>query len=249
MQRTQSEPLAGAEQARAELRENGFTSIPDVFSPTELVELAGAIEAATIEGPNLRQSADVFAIRNLLQAVPTLAGLLWQPAFNSLIDSLVGSSANAVKSIYFDKPAGSNWVVPWHQDLLISVNCQADVPGWQHWTNRHGQWSVQPSATYLQAVYTVRIHLDACDETNGALKIIPGTHRLGILPDETVQALNFSRAVTCNVPAGGLLVMQPLLVHASAKSSSPASRRVIHLEFSDQTLPVGLQWRELSRRK
>ncbi|MBO0938219.1 phytanoyl-CoA dioxygenase family protein [Fibrella sp. HMF5335] len=234
--------------AKAELAQKGFTIVPNVFSTSQLNELAKTIDALSMHSPNIRQSMDVFAIRNLLQEVPSLPQLLWQGSFNILLDKLIGYYYHAVKGIYFNKPAGSNWIVPWHQDLQISVDRQENVYGWTNWTNRHGQWSVQPSAYYLNQIYTVRIHLDDCDETNGALKVLVGSHKQGILADPDIQALDKTKAVICNVPKGGLLVMRPLLVHASAKSTSSANRRVIHLELTQSHLPKGLQWREFSHR-
>ncbi|MBD2702058.1 phytanoyl-CoA dioxygenase family protein [Spirosoma sp. BT702] len=130
----------------------------------------------------------------------------------------------------------------------MSVDRQEQVAHWTNWNSRHGSWSVQPSHYYLNYLYTVRIHLDYCDEKNGALKVIPGSHRLGILPDADLQTLNKSQATICAVLKGGLLIMRPLLVHASGKSTSNTNRRVIHLELTDRQLPKGLQWREFSRR-
>lgn len=166
--------------------------------------------------------------------------MLWQRPFNILLDELIGHFCHVVKGIYFDKPAGSNWTVPWHQDLQISVDGQETIYGWTNWTSRHGQWSVQPSAYHLNQIYTVRIHLDDCDETNGTLKVLPGSHKQGVLPNVDIQAQDKTEAITCNVPKGGLLVMRPLLVHASAKSTSPANRRVIHLELTQSRLPKRL---------
>ena len=47
----------------------------------------------------------------------------------------------------------------------------------------------------------------------------------------------------CPVPAGGALLMRPLLLHASSKSRSGKARRVLHLVFAPRTLPDGLRWR------
>ena len=237
------------DQAKAELAENGFTILTDVFDHNTLHSFADAIEQASATNSNFRHTNELFAIRNLLQEVPTLPGLLWTASFNRLLNTLIGYGTDCVKGIYFNKPAGSNWVVPYHQDLQISVDRREQVARWINWNQRHGQWSVQPSHYYLNYLYTVRIHLDDCDATNGALKVIPGSHRLGILPDIDMQALDKKQTVVCVVPKGGILVMRPLLVHASGKSTSEANRRVIHLELTDQRLPKGLQWREYSRRQ
>ncbi len=235
-------------QVRNDLAENGFIILPNSIDDSTLASSADAIEQVSITNTNFRRTNDLFAIRNLLQEVPELDKLLWHAPFNRLLDQVVGYGTDCVKAIYFDKPAGSNWVVPWHQDLQISVDRQESVARWTNWNRRHGQWRVQPSTYYLNYLTTVRIHLDECDETNGALKVIPGSHKRGILTDADLQSLDKTQAVTCCVPKGGLLIMKPLLVHASGKSTGSGNRRVIHLELTDRSLPKGLQWREYSRR-
>jgi hypothetical protein len=46
------------------------------------------------------------------------------------------------------------------------------------------------------------------------------------------------------VPKGDIMIMQPLLLHASNRTINNNKRRVIHLEFGNQLLPGGLQWAE-----
>jgi len=41
----------------------------------------------------------------------------------------------------------------------------------------------------LEQMLAARIHLDDCDETNGALRVLRGTHRLGRLSSERIQQL------------------------------------------------------------
>ena len=38
----------------------------------------------------------------------------------------------------------------------------------------------------------------------------------------------------CLCPPGGVIAMRPLLVHASSKSVTTASRRVLHIEYLDR---------------
>src|SRR5690606_40583465 len=48
----------------------------------------------------------------------------------------------------------------------------------------------------------------------------------------------------CEVRSGGIQLMKPLLLHASAKTTNNKNRRVIHLEFNSVNLPGGLKWGE-----
>lgn len=54
-----------------------------------------------------------------------------------------------------------------------------------------------------------------------------------MLTDEEIHGLSGEIAgVDCLVPRGGVLVMRPLIVHASSKSQSEAPRRVLHIEYA-----------------
>jgi hypothetical protein len=51
------------------------------------------------------------------------------------------------------------------------------------------------------------------------------------LSDEEVHALaDRVVPIDCVVPAGGVVAMRPLIIHASSKFLSNARRRVLHIE-------------------
>ncbi len=227
----------------AEFAEAGFAVLPNLYSPAEVAGLLHAVESAPASGPNFRRSQEVFAIRNLLGEVPALGPLLATESLRQLLQQLFPGGCRLVKAIYFDKPAGSNWLVAWHQDLMINVNQRIALPGFGPWTSKPEGVAVQPPLTVLENVTTLRIHLDDCDASNGALKVVPGSHRHGVVPALKIPEFT-PAAVTCAVPAGGAMLMKPLLLHASNRSSSPRPRRVMHLEFASVVLPEGLEWRE-----
>lgn len=102
---------------------------------------------------------------------------------------------------------------------------------------------MQPPLDILENNFTIRIHLDDTDEQNGALKVVPGSHAKGIYRPETIDWTQ-ETAVTCAVPKGGIMLMRPLLLHASGRTVNEARRRVIHIEFSKASLPEGLHWSE-----
>jgi ectoine hydroxylase-related dioxygenase (phytanoyl-CoA dioxygenase family) len=108
---------------------------------------------------------------------------------------------------------------------------------------------VQPPAWVLERMIAVRIHLDSADESNGALRVKPGTHRLGRLSGGALETdLADAQPVTCAANAGDVLLIKPLLLHASSAASSPAHRRVFHIEYASCALPAGLEWRHRSLR-
>lgn len=222
---------------------NGFAIIENVFTLAQLDSLFSVIETADSGRPTFRKTNDLFAIRQFLKEIPAAAGHIFNNKLNNLIAQLFGREYFAVKSIYFDKPEGSNWFVAYHQDLTISVDKKADLAGYGPWTVKQDQFAVQPPLNILEDNFTIRIHLDDTDEGNGALKIIPGSHRKGICRPETIDWKKEAEVI-CNVSKGGIMIMKPLLLHASGRSTSGNKRRVVHIEFSRSNLPEGLNWSE-----
>jgi ectoine hydroxylase-related dioxygenase (phytanoyl-CoA dioxygenase family) len=152
-----------------------------------------------------------------------------------------------VRTLLFDKQPGANWKVTWHQDLTIAVKERRDVDGFGPWSIKDGIPHVQPPAELLARMITLRVHLDDCFAENGALRILPGTHQSGRLsPADISDTRARVDEIVCEVPRGGVLVMRPLLLHASSAAVSPRHRRVLHLEFAAEDLPEGLAWAEVN---
>jgi ectoine hydroxylase-related dioxygenase (phytanoyl-CoA dioxygenase family) len=226
-----------------QLEKEGYTVISDIFNHQEVENIIQAIEVADQTNPTFRRTADLFAIRQFLKEVPTVSSFVLTERLNTLIQSLFGDGYFVVKSIYFDKPEQSNWFVAYHQDLTISVDKKTEAPGFGPWTVKHNQFAVQPPLEILERNFTIRIHLDDTDKNNGALKVVPGSHAKGIYRPETIDWEKETETV-CEVPKGGIMIMRPLLLHASGRTTNQARRRVIHIEFSNTSLPHGLNWSE-----
>ena len=226
-----------------QFEEEGFAIFPGVYGPAEIQLLNSVIDDYIAKQVPLNTQPDLFAIRNLLGEIPGLAGPLFNEKFRNLIEANFGKNYFCVKGIYFDKPPLSNWLVSWHQDLMISVDARQEISGFGPWSEKKGIKAVQPTRNFLENIVTARIHLDDCDVSNGALKVVPGSHRMGILQTEEIRMLDKKVAV-CEVPGGGVHLMKPLLLHSSSKSEAKKHRRVIHLEFASQELPGGLKWKE-----
>ena len=88
----------------------------------------------------------------------------------------------------------------------------------------------------------IRIHLDDCNERNGALRALPGSHIRGGLNAEQIAAMQVEIApITCEVESGAVL-MKPLVQHSSSAAFDPKHRRVIHIDFAAVDLPWRLSW-------
>jgi ectoine hydroxylase-related dioxygenase (phytanoyl-CoA dioxygenase family) len=182
-----------------------------------------------------------YGQRNLLRK-PVIQELARSQEVRRVIASVLGPNCFGIKGILFNKTQKSNWKVPWHQDLTITVQERIEAEGFGPWTIKGGVVNVQPREDVLRGILAIRIHLDANDHENGPLRVIPGSHKHGRLTAEQIVKWDKSESVECLVPRGGVLVMRPLILHASSACQLPKSRRVIHLEYSFMDLPSGLRW-------
>jgi ectoine hydroxylase-related dioxygenase (phytanoyl-CoA dioxygenase family) len=225
-----------------EIEAHGFAALPGLVGPRELAIVEELL--ANVAGSQaVRSRGGVYAIRNLLEVAPGLAAVVGRSAIQRVADSILSGEANVVRATLFDKTAGANWSVPWHQDLTICVVERLEAPGFGPWTVKAGVHHVQPPADVLEKMIAVRIHLDDCREDNGALRVLPRTHSTGRLnPQQIEEARAKIQPVTLAMHRGGALFMRPLLLHASAPAVQPAHRRVVHLEFAAEQLPFGLRW-------
>jgi hypothetical protein len=228
-----------------ELDRNGFAVIRDFYPNESTDKLVRAIAEADSSRPTFRKTAGLFAIRQFLKEIPDAAPLILNDALQALTAALLGEGYFPVKSIYFDKPEASNWFVAYHQDLSISVDRRGAFPGFGPWTVKQDQFAVQPPLPVLEDNITIRIHLDDTTAENGALRVVPGSHQKGIYRPENIDWTQ-EREVICEVPKGGIMLMRPLLLHASGRTTNNRPRRVVHIELSRSVLPEGLRWAELS---
>lgn len=214
---------------------NGFLVVQHHLDHSSIqsarVDAEAAFAAPGARGAGIRDALRWPALRSLAHSPPIL----------TLAHALLDDHAAIVRAILFDKSPNANWDVPWHQDTTIAVQQRADVPGFGPWSVKAGIPHVQPPADVLERVATIRIHLDDCGPDNGPLLVVPASHLAGILRDPDPADCD-SRSVCCDVPAGGIVAMRPLLLHASRRSTAPSHRRVLHLEFASGPLPGGLQW-------
>lgn len=215
------------------LQRDGFVIVPRVIGAGEQQELLATLGPVSGAG------------RRGLLALPAIAAFARSPQLLAIVRPHLPSEPLPVRAIYFDKSPDANWLVPWHQDLTLALRARAEVSGFGPWSRKDGIPHVQPPVELLQQMLTVRLHLDDADESNGALRVLPGSHRLGRLAPERVQELRSQQSdFLCAVSAGDALLMRPLLLHASSRSSSARHRRVLHIEYAAFPLPDGLHWHE-----
>jgi ectoine hydroxylase-related dioxygenase (phytanoyl-CoA dioxygenase family) len=145
---------------------------------------------------------------------------------------LMPAGAKAVQAIAFDKTPGTNWKVTWHQDVMFPFARPVSHAGFELSSKKADIDYARPPQSVLETMLAVRIHLDDCDETNGPLRVSPGTHQLGILRSpEIPRCLERHGEQVCCATTGEALLLRPLLLHASSPATVPNHRRVLHLVF------------------
>lgn len=228
-----------------DIARDGF-AISQQFIDSETISLVlEALANARIGNGESQRAGKAFGIRNLLNVVPLTRDLANSAECRSIVEPLLGSDARVVRGIYFDKHKDANWKVAWHQDLTIAVRKRFDVDGYGPWSLKADIHHVQPPTSVLENMLTLRIHLDQADERNGALRVLPGTHRLGRLDAAQIESSKQKqKPFSCVVERGGVLLMRPLLLHSSIAAVNPGHRRVLHFEYSSTELPRGLRWFE-----
>jgi len=228
---------------KIELEENGYSVLADLYSENEINQILTCLENAEQTGNSFLKTKDLFAIRQLIKNIPELTDLLFNAKLTKLISDLSESEYFLTKAIYFDKPSESNWFVAYHQDLSISVDKKAHLENYVNWTFKKGQYGVQPPIEVLKDTITIRIHLDDTDSNNGALKVIPKSHANGIVRVDS-KDWDIENEFVCEVKKGGVMLMKPLTLHASNRTTNGKKRRVIHLELNKHKLTEPLNWLE-----
>jgi hypothetical protein len=223
------------------LDRDGFQLL-DGFCGTALVpDLIRAVESLPTDAGSTREKRGVtFARRNLLE-MDFVRALIERRNVRDLLGQ-IGPDLFPVRAILFDKTGAANWTVPWHQDRSITVRKRIDVQGFGPWSTKAGVVHVQPPVDILRSMVTLRFHLDPCGLENGPLRVVAGTHET-ILSQSAIESTVAEKPQSiCATDAGGLLVMRPLILHASSPAVTPSHRRVIHVEFGPKDLPGGLHW-------
>ncbi|MFD0892216.1 phytanoyl-CoA dioxygenase family protein [Luteolibacter ambystomatis] len=206
-----------------ELRPTGIDATRLALLREELFQESRAGTRCLLDHPLVREIA--IALRHELSATGHLS-----------------ESAVAIQAIAFDKTAETNWKVAWHQDLMFPFARAVTTAGYDLPRLKDGVDYARPPVPVLERLLAVRLHLDDCDETNGPLRVIPGSHRHGIISTDDVPShLVQQEAITCLAKEGKALLMRPLLLHASSQATVPKHRRVLHFVY-DGGGPMTEEW-------
>lgn len=224
------------------LDRDGFAWVRSAISSDEVTRLGERLYDI-LQRPENKSSVLIgaagpaYGARNLLKLWPACADLLRNRLLQEALPAILGAGAGVVRGLYFDKPPGHSWALPWHRDYTIAVREHRPSTQFMKPTLKAGVPHVEADEALLRRMLTVRMHLDAMADDNGPLRVVPGSHRTA---DEVTEA-----AVTLHCERGDVLLMRPLVLHASGHSAPESSRhrRIVHLECApERELPDGFEW-------
>jgi ectoine hydroxylase-related dioxygenase (phytanoyl-CoA dioxygenase family) len=220
-----SAPLTDQQDWQKAIEEQGFAIVPSVLSTRELIPIL--VSLADLEPPRGKAG-----IRHVLNH-PTVKVVAQNPRLLEMAQAVLGDAAFPFRATLFDKTPETNWLISWHQDTALPLQEKIETPGWGPWSVKENVIYAHAPAAVLENVLALRLHLDDVTEDGGPLRILPGTHGLGIIKAEEIERHStYEQPVECVGARGAVVAMRPLVIHASSKSRSQAPRRVLHIEYA-----------------
>ena len=210
---------------------DGFVVVPDVLSAAEVAELRAVTDEFTeqsravgsghafleVEPSHTAERPRLRRIRTPEQHHPVYAAVVRHPAILDALCPILGDAIGFDAGKLNMKTAEAGAPVEWHQD-----------------------WGFYPHTN--DDLCAVGVMLDDCDEDNGALMCVPGSHRgpvydhtsngtfVGAI-DPTTVGLDLDRALPCIGRAGSISIHHVRTVHGSAPNTSNRMRRLFLLQY------------------
>jgi ectoine hydroxylase-related dioxygenase (phytanoyl-CoA dioxygenase family) len=224
----------------AELATQGYAIVRAFLSPAETAEISAEVHRMYQEGlkhhATYRDKNLLFEVlddpkanrRVVLQAhwtawlSPLLERMRRSEKYFAVLEPFLGADIKQISHQVHWKPPGAKYTsYRFHQDARFRQGNVKDF-------------------SYLQSTLTTGLAIDRQTVENGALRIMPGSHRLGYLglsddgpimvgqtQDEELRraGLDPSTIVTCEMEPGDLLLWTLFTVHGSAPNVSDCDRR------------------------
>lgn len=198
-------------------RDNGYlVGLPPIFTGDELKRLTEGYEQIVAL---LREDESPSDIMGWHKTSRWLYDICAHPQITEYVEGVLGANFYLAGSEFITKSPRSDKVVPWHQDSY-------------YW------------ATALNNTVTVWLAITDVDEANGAMKVIPRTHRNGIIKhqiagDDSILSFELdngtfkeSDAVSMVIPAGGISMHDDALIHGSGPNTSDRWRIGLVIRYS-----------------
>lgn len=134
-----------------------------------------------------------------------------------------------------------------HEFKLMSLNARDAQPGSGH-QDLHADWGKRELNEPYHIVNSVWV-LDPMTKTNGATRLVPGTHRLAGRPVDYVADLKAAHPdqILVEAPAGSVLIFNSHTWHGGTMNTDGQHRRVLHVAFTAREYPQQLDQQKFIR--
>jgi non-heme Fe2+,alpha-ketoglutarate-dependent halogenase len=198
--------------------ENGYLiGLPPIYTREEMAQINADLPQLL---SLLQPGESAKDIREWHETSLYLYDIMMNPKIHDLVESILGANFYCWASSFFIKEPYTKSTVGWHQDAYY--------------------WPMQPQHTV-----TVWLAYDDVDEENGAMKLIPGSHKAGLIKhqrrDKTDSILtlelesgtfNEQAAVQFKLKAGEVSLHDDRAVHGSPANPSARRRAGLTLRYS-----------------
>lgn len=209
---------------RAQMNEQGYFVLENVFTPAEMDALAEKIEAhqrkheeelrARGGAQGISRADEITFTSHLAENDPDIRAFVTRPEFVAIATQLLGPDVDLYwNQSVFKQPEGKK-IFPWHQD--------------------DGYTPVTPSP-YL----TLWLALNDATPENGCISVLPGAYKQGLLPHKQTDiglvchdADAPDQGVQVPVSAGSLAVFWSLTPHKSGANVSRETRKAYVIQYS-----------------
>lgn len=202
----------------------------EVLQPPELLPLQALYKKKTRPGFKLARADQ-------------LNGLLDENSPLTLLARSLVSMAMPVRAVLYDKTAGVNWSMPWHQNRVVTVSSREDVPGFRNWNRKDGVWHAEAPFPLLENMIFAIIHLDETDGPDCTMDLALGSHKLREVDNsEAAEMAEAFPIETCTANPGDVVFVKALTLCRSTVPDSPDTCRRLRVDFSPVPLPAPLEW-------
>lgn len=229
---------ATTQNAKNLLESEGYITPLTIMSPEEIIPFREEFDR--LETINGKQASQV-GLMNVHNFSPRIWELVSHPRVLAALTDVLGPDLLLLGSHFFCKhPDFSDSYVSWHQDVTY--------------------WGLNPP----KAV-TLWLSIDGADVENGCMRVIPRSHRNGLLPHVEAQSkgnllsvnqeidlklIDESKAVDIELQAGSASLHHGMTIHGSNPNCSNRRRCGLTIRFttpdvSPSNEPNAVQWRPI----
>ncbi len=224
-------PLGRLPGMQATLTHDGFIALPDFMGPDLLAEVRARVEELFAQegdsaGAEFKQEPGARRLANLVNKGEVFERIVIDPTILGLMTEVLGPEVK-----------------------LSSLNVRSANPLSGGLQPLHVDGGFLPD-THGYCVCNSVWMLDDFTEYNGALRVVPGSHKSGRLPQDVLAdpLARHPEEILVTGRAGTVVVMNAHLWHGGSENHTAAQRRAMHGYYTRRDLPQQqFQKRLLSR--